>query len=358
MKIRCAAAAVVLLLAPSVSRAATYPAPVEGDYVIRNFRFGTGDVLPELRVHYRTIGTPRRDEAGVIRNAVLLLHGTSGTGANFLVPDFAGQLFEQGQLLDGNMHFIIIPDAIGTGRSSKPSDGLHAKFPRYDYADSVTAQHMLMTGKFGVTHLRLLLGTSMGAMQTWMWAETYPAVSDAFVALASNPVAVAGRNRAYRKMIIDAIRNDPGYNNGEYTKQPRGLVTAIYMSMIAGSAALQWQAQYPTGAAVDKYIEDQVKAQLATADANDTAYRYDASRNYDPSPKLESITAPFLAINSADDFVNPPELGIMEREITRVKHGRFVLVPITDQTRGHQTHSLPLVWKNDLAELLAATASK
>jgi homoserine O-acetyltransferase len=355
MNTRCAAAALALLLAPALIRAATYPAPVEADYVIRNFRFGTGDVLPELRMHYRTIGTPRRDQAGVIRNAVLLLHGTSGTGANFLVPDFAGQLFEQGQLLDGNTHFIIIPDAIGTGRSSKPSDGLHAKFPRYDYADIVSAQHMLMTGKLGVTHLRLLLGTSMGAMQTWMWAETYPAVSDAFVALASNPVAVAGRNRAYRKMIIDAIRNDPDYNNGEYTKQPRGLVTAIYLSMIAGSAPLQWQKQYPTGAAVDTYIEDQVRAQLATADANDTAYRYDASRSYDPSPGLESITAPFLAINSADDFVNPPELRIMEREIARVKHGRFVLVPITDQTRGHQTHSLPLAWRNDLAELLAAT---
>ena len=355
MKTRCAAAVVALLLAPSVIRAATYPAPVEGDYVIRNFRFGTGDVLPELRIHYRTIGTPRRDQAGVIRNAVLLLHGTSGTGANFLVPDFAGQLFEQGQLLDGNTHFIIIPDAIGTGRSSKPSDGLRAKFPRYDYADIVSAQRMLMIEKFGVTHLRLLLGTSMGAMQTWMWAERYPAVSDAFVALASNPVAVAGRNRAYRKMIIDAIRNDPAYNNGEYTTQPRGLVTAIYLSMIAGSAPLQWQKQYPTGAAMDTYIEDQVKAQLATADANDTAYRYDASRTYDPSPKLESITAPFLAINSADDFVNPPELGIMEREIGRVKHGRFVLVPITDQTRGHQTHSLPLAWKSHLAELLAAT---
>ena len=357
MNTRCAAAAVALLLLvlSVTSRAATYPAPVEGDYVIRNFRFGTGEVLPELRIHYRTIGTPRRDQAGVIRNAVLLLHGTSGTGANFLVPDFAGQLFEQAQPLDGNAHFIIIPDAIGTGRSSKPSDGLHAKFPRYDYADIVSAQHTLITEKFGVTHLRLLLGTSMGAMQAWMWAETYPAVSDAFVALASNPVAVAGRNRAYRKMIIDAIRNDPDYNNGEYTKQPRGLVTAIYLSMIAGSAPLQWQTQYPTGAAMDTYIEDQVKAQLATADANDTAYRYDASRNYDPSPKLESITAPFLAINSADDFVNPPELGIIEREITRVKHGRFVLVPITGQTRGHQTHSMPLVWKSHLANLLAAT---
>jgi homoserine O-acetyltransferase len=358
MKTRCAATAFALLMAAGPTGAAAYPAPVEGDYVVTNFRFGTGEVLAELRLHYRTIGTPRRDQAGVIRNAVLLLHGTSGTGANFLTPDFAGQLFEQGQLLDGNTHFIIIPDAIGTGRSSKPSDGLHAKFPHYDYADIVTAQHRLVAEKFGVTHLRLLLGTSMGAMQAWMWAETYPAVSDAFVALASNPVAIAGRNRAYRRMIIDVIRNDPDYHNGEYTKQPRGLVSAIYLSMIAGNSPLQWQTRYPTGAASDKYIEDQLKAQLAAADANDTVYRYDASRNYDPSPKLESITAPFLAINSADDFINPPELGIMEREIKRVKHGRFVLIPITDQTRGHQTHSLPIVWKTYLAELLAASEPK
>ena len=358
MKTLCASTVVALLVAAGPAVAATYPAPLEGDYVINNFRFGTGEVLPELRLHYRTIGTPRRDQAGVIRNAVLLLHGTSGTGANFLAPDFAGQLFEQGQLLDGNIHFIIIPDAIGTGRSSKPSDGLHAKFPHYDYTDIVNAQHVLVTEKFGVTHLRLLLGTSMGAMQTWMWAETYSAVSDAFVALASNPVAIAGRNRMYRRMIIDAIRNDPGYNNGEYTKQPHGLATAIYLSMIAGAAPLQLQQRYPTGAAADKYVEDQLKAQLAMADANDTAYRYDASRNYDPSPKLESITAPFLAINSADDFINPPELGIMEREVKRVKHGRFVLIPITDQTRGHQTHSLAIAWKNHLAELLAATEPK
>jgi len=350
--------ALLFVLAATAASAATYPAPVEGDYVVRNFTFASGETLPELKLHYRTIGTPRRDQAGVIRNAVLLLHGTSGTGENFLVPAFAGQLFEQGQLLDGNTHFIIIPDAIGTGRSSKPSDGLHAKFPHYDYADIVHAQHMLMAGKFGVTHLRLLLGTSMGAMQTWMWAEAYPTVSDAFVALASNPVAVAGRNRAYRKMIIDSIRNDPGYNGGEYTKQPQGLRAAIYLSMLAGSVPLEWQKQYPTGAAADKYVEDQLKAQLATADANDTVYRYDASRNYDPSPKLESITAPFLAINSADDFVNPPELGIMEREIKRVKHGRYVLIPISDQTRGHQTHSLPIVWKKYLAELITATESK
>ena len=345
-----------VLLGGSPAAAATYPAPVEADHIIRNFRFATGEVLPELRIHYRTIGTPQRDGAGVVRNAVLLLHGTSGTSANFLDPAFAGQLFEQGQLLDGNTHFIILPDAIGVGQSSKPSDGLHAKFPRYAYADMVEAQHRLLTEELGVTHLRLLLGTSMGAMHTWMWGETYPDFMDALMALASNPVPVAGRNRVYRKMIIDAIRNDPEWKNGEYTTQPRGLVTALYMSMLAGSSPLQWQKQYPTGAAADTFLDDQVRAGLAMADANDTLYRYDASRDYDPSPKLESIKAPLLAVNSADDFVNPPELGIMEREITRVKRGRFVLVPVTGQTRGHGTHSIPVVWQRYLAELLAESS--
>ncbi len=345
-----------LLLGGSPAAAATYPAPVEGDHVIRNFRFATGDVLPELRLHYRTIGTPQRDQAGVVRNAVLVLHGTSGTGAGFLETTFAGQLFEQGQLLDGNTHFIILPDAIGSGQSSKPSDGLHAKFPRYTYADMIEAQHSLLTETLGVTHLRLVLGTSMGAMHTWMWGETYPDFMDALMPLASNPVPIAGRNRVYRKMIVDSIRNDPEWKNGEYKTQPRGLITALYMSMLSGSSPLQWQKQYPTGAAADKFLDDQVRAGLAAADANDTLYRYDASRDYDPSPKLESIKAPLLAINSADDFVNPPELGIMEREIKRVKRGRFVLIPVSDQTRGHGTHSIPVVWQRYLAELLTESS--
>jgi len=352
MRLKTAALLSALLMGGSPAAAATYPGPVEGDHIIRNFRFTTGDILPELRIHYRTIGTPQRDQAGVVRNAVLILHGTSGTGAGFLEPAFAGQLFEQGQLLDGNTHFIILPDAIGVGQSSKPSDGLHAKFPRYTYADMIEAQHSLLTEKLGVTHLRLLMGTSMGAMHTWMWGEAYPDFMDALMPLASNPVAIGGRNRVYRKMIIDSIRSDPEWNNGEYKTQPRGLITALYISMIAGSSPLQWQKQYPTGAAADTYLDDQVRAGLATADANDTIYRYDASRDYDPSPRLESIKAPLLAINSADDFVNAPELGIMEREIKRVKRGRFVLVPVSDQTRGHGTHSIPVVWQRYLAELL------
>jgi len=312
-------------------------------------------MLPELRIHYRTIGTPKRDQAGAVSNAVLLLHGTSGTSANFLDPNFAGKLFEQGQLLDGNTYFLILPDAIGCGRSSKPSDGLRAKFPQYAYADMVEAQHRLLTEALGVNHLRLLLGTSMGAMHTWMWGETYPDFMDALMPLASNPVPVAGRNRVYRKMIIDAIRNDPEWKNGNYTTQPRGLVTALYMSMLSGSSPLQWQKQYPTAAAADKFVEDQVRTGLATADANDTLYRYSASRDYDPSQTLESIKAPLVAVNSADDFVNPPELGIMETAIKRVKRGRFVLVPVSEETRGHGTHSVPVVWQRYLAELLDAS---
>jgi homoserine O-acetyltransferase/O-succinyltransferase len=341
-----------LLVGGTPAAAATYPAPVEADHVIRNFRFATGEVLPELRLHYRTIGTPHRDGSGVVRNAVLILHGTSGTGAGFLAQAFAGQLFEAGQLLDGNTHFIILPDAIGSGQSSKPSDGLRARFPRYTYQDMIVAQHKLLTEKLEVNHLRLLLGTSMGAMHTWMWGELYPDFMDALMPLASNPVAIAGRNRVYRKMIIDLIRNDPKWQNGEYETQPRSLVAALYVSILAGSSPLEWQTRYPTRAAADKFLDDQLQSALGSADANDTLYRYESSRDYDPSSRLESIKAPLLAVNTADDFVNPPELRIMERAITRVKRGRFVLIPIGDQTRGHGTHSIPLVWQRYLAELL------
>ena len=332
--------------------AATYPASVEGDYVINNFKFATGETHPELKLHYRTIGTPLRDASGVVRNAVLVLHGTGGTGAGFLGAGFAGQLFEAGQLLDGNKNFIILPDGIGHGKSSKPSDGLHAKFPHYNYDDMVVAQYRLLTEKLGVNHLRLMMGTSMGAMQSWVWGEMYPDFMDALMPLASNPVQIAGRNRVIRKMIMDSIRNDPEWKGGDYTKQPPGLVAALYGLMIMTSSPLQWQKQFPTREAADKYLDDQIRSRVASTDANDMLYQYDSSRDYDPSPKLELIKAPLLAINSADDFVNPPELGMMEREIKRVKRGRFVLLPITDQTRGHGTHSIPAIWKNYLAELL------
>jgi homoserine O-acetyltransferase len=332
--------------------AATYPAPVEGDFVMPDFRFMTGETLRELKVHYRTIGTPVRDSNGRVKNAVLVMHGTGGSGAGFLGAGFAGQLFEQAQLLDGNKHFIILPDAIGHGQSSKPSDGLHARFPKYTYEDIVVAQYRLLTEKLGVNHVRLVTGTSMGAMHTWMWGEMYPDFMDALMPLASNPVQIAGRNRVIRKMIMDSITRDPEWKNGEYTKQPPGLVAALYGLMIMTSTPLQWQKQYPTREAADQFLENQIRSRLASTDANDMLYQYDSSRDYDPSPKLESIKAPLLAINSADDFVNPPELGMMEREIKRVKRGRFVLIPISDQTRGHGTHSQPAIWKNYLAELL------
>ena len=334
------------------SFAAAYPTPVQGDYVIKNFKFTTGETLPELKLHYRTIGTPIRDASGVVRNAVLIMHGTGGNGTNFLGNAFAGQLFEPGQLLDGNKMFIILPDGIGHGDSSKPSDGLHARFPHYGYEDMVVAQYRLISEKLGVNHLRLVMGTSMGAMQTWMWGEMYPDFMDALMPLASNPVQIAGRNRVIRKMMMDSIRNDPEWKNGEYTQQPAGLVAALYGLMIMTSTPLQWQKQYPTREAADKYLEDQIRSRMKSTDANDMLYQFDSSRDYDPSPKLESIKAPLLAINSADDFVNPPELGMMEREIKRVPHGRFVLLPITDQTRGHGTHSLPAIWKKYLEELL------
>lgn len=342
---------VLVCLVPSIF-AAEYPAPVEGDYIIKDFRFKTDEVLPELRLHYRTIGTPVRDPAGVVRNAVLILHGTGGSGAGFLSNSFAGVLFEPGQLLDGTRHFIVLPDGIGHGKSSKPSDGMHARFPKYTYEDMIVAQYRLLTEKLGINHARLVTGTSMGAMQTWMWGEMYPDFMDALMPLASLPVQIAGRNRVIRRMIMDSIRNDPEWKNGEYKTQPRGLASAIYGLMIMTSSPLQWQKQYPTRDAADKYFDNQMRSRLASTDANDMLYQFDASREYDPSPYLERIKAPLFAINSADDQVNPPELGILEREIKRVKRGRAVVIPISDQTRGHGTHSLPAIWKNYLAELL------
>jgi homoserine O-acetyltransferase len=336
-----------------VGTSRTYPAPVEGDYVIPNFRFRSGEVLPELKLHYRTIGTAQRDAAGVVRNAVLIMHGTGGAGTQFVSQQFAGVLFGLGQLLDATRYFIILPDGIGHGNSSKPSDGLHARFPHYTYDDMVAAQYELLTKRLGVNHLRLVMGTSMGGMQTWVWGETYPDFMDALMPLASNPVEIAGRNRMMRRMLMDAIRNDPVWNNGEYKTEPQqGLIAAENILLLMGSTPLQWQKQAPTRDAADKFYEDRVKAAVARADANDMLYQFDASREYNPSPQLEAITAPLVAINSADDLINPPELGLMEQEIKHVKRGRYVLIPISDQTRGHGTHSLPAIWQQYLRALL------
>ncbi len=336
---------------------ATWPTLVEGDYTIANFRFRSGEVLPELRLHYRTIGTIEKDSCGMVRNAVLIMHGTGGAGTQFLSQQFAGVLFGPGQLLDATRYFIVLPDGIGHGKSSKPSDGLHAKFPHYTYDDMVAAQYQLLTEKLGVNHLRLVMGTSMGAMHTWVWGETYPDFMDALMPLASNPVEIAGRNRIMRRMIIDAIRNDPAWLGGEYKTQPQqGLIAAENILLLMGSAPLQWQKQAPTRDAADKFYEDRLRPAVARADANDMIYQFDASREYNPSPKLELIKAPLVAINSADDLINPPEMGMMEREIKRVKRGRYVLIPISDQTRGHGTHTLAAIWQQYLKELLAESA--
>lgn len=330
-----------------------YPTPVEGDYTIKDFRFRSGETLPELKLHYRTIGKPEVDGKGLVRNAVLIMHGTGGSGTQFLSPQFAGVLFGPGQLLDATRYFIILPDGIGHGNSSKPSDGRHMNFPHYNYDDMVLAQYQLITEKLAVNHLRLVMGTSMGGMHTWVWGETYPDFMDALMPLASNPVEIAGRNRIWRRMAMDAIRDDPEWQNGEYKTEPvRGLTAAENLLLLAGSAPLFWQKQAPTRDAADKFYADRVKAAVARLDANDLIYQLDASREYNPLPKLETIKAPLVAINSADDMINPPELGLIDREIKRVKHGRFILLPITDQTRGHGTHTLPLIWQGYLKELL------
>jgi homoserine O-acetyltransferase/O-succinyltransferase len=344
----------VSLSACAAAMAQGYPTPAQSDFIIRDFKFESNESLPELRLHYRTIGTAARDQSGVVRNAVLIMHGTGGSGQQFLSQQFAGVLFGPGQLLDATKYFIILPDAIGHGQSSKPSDGLRARFPHYNYNDMVTAQYRLVTEGLKVNHLRLVMGTSMGGMHTWVWGEKYPDFMDALMPLASLPVQIAGLNRMRRRMIIDSIKGDPGWNNGEYKAQPRGLTAAIYGLMMMSASPLQLQKQAPTRDAADKLLEDQVRARLANTDANDMIYQFDASRDYDPAPGLEGIRAPLLAINSADDQVNPPELGVMEREIKRVKRGRFVLIPTSDRTRGHGTHSLPEIWKQHLAELLTA----
>jgi homoserine O-acetyltransferase/O-succinyltransferase len=334
-----------------------YPTPVEGDYVIKDFRFRSGETLPELRIHYRTIGILQRDGSGKATNAVLAGHGTGGSGSSLLNPAFANVLFGPGQLLDATKYFIILPDGIGHGRSSKPSDGLHMKFPHYTYDDMVAALYEVLTKKLGVNHLRLVMGTSMGGMQTWVWGEMYPDFMDALMPLASNPVEIAGRNRVWRFMAIDAIRDDPEWMGGEYKTQPmRGLTTAEDLLLLAGSAPLNWQAVAPTREAAEKFYLDRFKPAVGRLDANDLIYQLDASREYNPQPKLEMIKAPLVAVNSADDFINPPELGIVEREIKRVKRGRFVLLPITDQTRGHGTHTIASIWQGYLKELLEESA--
>jgi homoserine O-acetyltransferase/O-succinyltransferase len=344
-----------LLLLPIASLGAqndTSAPGIIGDHVMRDFKFASGETLPELRIHYRTLGQPRRDASGMVRNAVLILHGTTGSGSQFLSPVFARELYGAGQPLDTTVYYIILPDGIGHGLSSRPSEGLHARFPRYDYDDMVAADHRLLTEKLGVNHLRLVMGTSMGGMHSWVWAERYPDFMDGVVPLASVPTQIAGRNRMIRRMAMDDIRNDPQWKNGEYTSPPPGLRSALQMLFMMTSAPLVQQHDAPTRDAADALINRFLDARMRSVDANDFLYAFDASRDYDPSPMLDRIKAPLLAINSADDQVNPPELGIIEQLITRVPNGRFIMLPITPATRGHGTHTVAAVWKEPFAKFL------
>jgi homoserine O-acetyltransferase len=333
------------------------PQPVEGDFVIHDFHFASGESLPELKLHYYTFGTPHRDAVGHVDNAVLVMHGSGGSGHSLIRPEFTGELIGPGQLLDARRYFLIFPDDIGHGQSSKPSDGLHARFPHYGYADMVEAEHRLVTEGLHVDHLRLVMGTSMGCMHVFMWGENWPGMMDALMPLACNAVQIAGRNRVWRDMIVDAITADPDWKGGDYQIEPvRALRTAADITIIAGSAPQQMQKALPTRDAADAYRARAVAAYLARADANDELYQTDSSRDYDPSARLGEITAYVMWVNSADDFINPPELGLAEQAVKQIRHGRFVLLPIGPNTHGHGTHTYAVAWKQYLAALLRESA--
>src|SRR5216110_2612433 len=344
------------ILAARFAFAADYPTPTEGDYTIRDFKFTSGETLPELRLHYRTLGKPQKDAEGKTTNAVLIMHGTTGSGAQFIRAEFAGELFAKDQPLDATKFFIVLPDGIGHGKSSKPSDGMQAKFPRYGYLDMVEAQYRLLTEGLDVNHARLVMGTSMGGMHTWLWGELHPDFMDALMPLASLPTQISGRNRAWRRMVIDAIRNDPAWSGGDYSAQPQSLRTAAQMLWLMSSNPVLRQKDSPTLAKTDEALDKFVADYLKTGDANDVLYALEASHDYDPSPGLEKIRAPLLAINSADDLINPPELGILEREIKRVAKGRAIVIPLSDNTRGHGSHTIAALWKSELERLLKESA--
>ena len=342
-----AAIAAAVSVAAISARAADYPAPKEGDWVAKDFRFHTGEVMPELQLHYTTVGAP----TGI---PVLVLHGTTGSGPGMLTADYAGELFGPGQPLDATKYYIILPDAIGVGKSSKPSDGLKAKFPKYDYDDMVEAQHRLLKEGLGIQHLRLVTGNSMGGMQTWMWGEKYPDYMDALVPMASQPTAMASRNWMLRRMLLETIRDDPEYNNGDYTAQPRFLKIAnVFFGIATSGGSLGYQSIAPTNAKADKFVDDRLAAPM-TMDANDFVWQWASSADYDASPALDHIRAAVLAVNSADDERNPPESGLMTREIARLKNARIYLIPASSDTRGHGTTSMAKFYKQQLQDFLAA----
>ena len=329
----------------------------EGDFLINDFHFRSGEILPELKLHYTTLGKIHRNQAGHVDNAVIVMHGTGGNGGNFIRPQFSGVLFAPGGLLDSAKYFIVLPDGIGHGKSSKPSDGLHAQFPHYDYDDMVAADYAMLTKGLGIDHMRLVMGASMGCMHSFVFGETYPDFMDGLMPLACLPTAIVGRNRVWRKLAIDAVTSDPAWQGGEYKTQPlAGLRTAASIQLIAGGAPIVMQNDYPTRAAADAYAKSYVDAYLKTSDANDLIYQFDASRNYDPSNALAKIKAHVMWVNSADDFINPPELGLAGSFAKQLAKGRYVLIPASKDTHGHGTHTWANIWKDHLGALLKASA--
>ena len=350
--IRHPAVLLFLIFFAVAAHAAEYPAPNEGDFIARNFKFTSGETMPELRLHYRTLGKPVKDAKGVTQNAVVIMHGTTGSGAQFIRPEFAGELFGPGQPLDTTKFFVVLPDGIGHGKSSKPSDGMRLKFPHYGYRDMVEAEYQLLTEGLGVNHARLIMGTSMGGMHTWLWGEIHPEFMDALMPLASLPTQISGRNRAWRRIVIDAIRNDPAWNGGDYKTQPPALRTAAEMLWFMSANPILRQKEAPTLAKTDEVLDKFVNDYVQTADANDVLYAVDASRDYDPGPNLEKICVPLLAISSAVDLINPPELDILESGIKRVPNGHAVVLPLSEKTRGHGSHTMAALWKEKLVDLL------
>lgn len=354
---------IVAFLAALAAQTAAAPATAwptqEHDVVLKAFRFRSGELMPQLRLHYTTLGQPHRNAGGEIDNAVMVLHGTGGSGkAQFLRPQFADELYGPGQPLDIRKYWIILPDNIGHGKSSKPSDGMRMRFPKYDYDDMVEAQHRMLTEGLGIKHLRLIMGTSMGCMHAFVWGETYPTFAKALMPLACEPIEIAGLNRMWRQLLIDGIKSDPAYGQGksagEYDLEPvEGLRTAQSILFIVGGAPLYLQETYPTREKAEAFVRRSVDKAMESLDANDVIYQFDSSRNYNPWPKLEKITAPLTWVNSADDFINPRNLPVPDHAVKRMKNARFRLIPESADTHGHGTHTWAKFWKADLIELLA-----
>jgi homoserine O-acetyltransferase len=349
-----ATAAALVAAAPAAAQSAYADKLAEKQVMLRDFRFRSGERLPELKMHVATLGKPQRDRSGQISNAVMVLHGTGGTGRQFLQPQFAEELFGPGQPLDISRYYVILPDNIGHGKSSKPSDGMRMRFPKYDYDDMVEAQRRMLVEGLGVRKLRLLMGTSMGCMHGFVWAQTHPEFARAMMPTACLPTEIAGHNRMWRKAAVEGIRSDPAWAGGDYRTQPmQGLRTAVSILQVAGFAPLYLQKAYPSRDAADAYIVERIARDIPTRDANDLIYQLEASRTYNPWPRLESIRVPMTWINSADDFINPSEYGIAEDAARRMPTARYLLVRATSDTRGHGTHTWAKFWRQDLIDLIS-----